>query len=116
MIGDSFAAKDAGIQKLAAAQNEFRPAGIALAEADRAYSVVKATLILKLRDEGQPATIIPDLVKGDVDVARLKLERDIAEVNYKAVQSQINTLKLELRLINDDINREWNSGGIGEIA
>lgn len=116
MIGDSYAAKDRGVRELNEAQGALLLSGKKLADAERAYRVAKATLILRLRDEGQPATLIPDLVKGDVDVSNLKLERDIAEVNYKAIQSQIQTLKLELRLINDEINREWNSGGIGEMA
>ena len=114
MITDSLEQRDDGIQQLTEAQGSFKAAGVALAEAERAYRVAKAVKVLKLRDEGQPATIIGDLVNGDSNIAELRMERDICEVEFKAVQSNINTLKLELRLINDEINREWNSGGLGD--
>lgn len=114
MITDSLAQRDDGMQQLTEAQSSFKAAGVALAEAEHAYRVAKAVKIFELRDEGQPATIIGDLVNGDSYIAELRMERDVAEVEFKAVQSNINTLKLELRLINDEINREWNSGGIGD--
>lgn len=115
MLGQSYEQRDKGLIDLREAQNAFKPAAIALADAERAYRIAKATKILELRNEGQPATLIPDLVKGDEAIADLKLTRDIAEAQFKAIQSHINNLKLELRLINDEINREWNSGGIGEL-
>ena len=69
MIGDSYAAKDRGVKELSEAQASLLLSGTKLAEAERAYRIAKATLILKLRDAGQPTTLIPDLVKVYIDVS-----------------------------------------------
>lgn len=63
------------------------------AEAEREYRIAKAQLMLKLRQQGMPITLIPDLVKGDKDVSLLALQRDIAEGIYKANLEAINIYK-----------------------
>ena len=40
-------------------------------------------------------------------VAKLRLARDIAEVIYNANQESINSLKLQLRLIQSQLDKEW---------
>lgn len=72
------------------------------AEAERQYRVKKAEVILKLKSEGYPVTLIPDLAKGDKDVALLDLQRNIAEGIYKANLEAINIYKKK----SDDL-RMW---------
>lgn len=55
--------------------------------------------ILKLRAEGNPVTIIQDLVKGNEEVAELRLKRDVAEASYFTGIEAMNNLRLEIEII-----------------
>jgi hypothetical protein len=44
---------------------------------------------------------------GIPSVAEARFKRDVAEVTYKANQEAINSIKLQLRLIENQIQREW---------
>lgn len=48
------------------------------AEAERAYRVLKAERVLLARAQGHPASLIGDIVKGQPDVADLKMAADCA--------------------------------------
>lgn len=61
------------------AENEFAEACENYAKAEEAYRVELAKCELSLREEGLPATLIPDLARGNERVAGLKLQRDLAE-------------------------------------
>jgi hypothetical protein len=52
-------------------------------------------------------TIISDLCRGDPDVAKLRLERDIALTVYESAQEAINCYKLQIRILDSQIEREW---------
>ena len=67
--------------------------------------------ILEERDKGTPVTVISDVCRGREDIAELKRLRDCSEAIYKASQEAVNVLKLRIRVLNDEIDREWNSGG-----
>lgn len=79
------------------------------AKAKSDYEIAKAQRILKYRDEGQPATLTIDLVKGSPDVAKLRLTKDIAETLYRTVQEAIQTQKLKIRIMESQIQREWGN-------
>lgn len=78
------------------------------AEAERKYSIAFAEFILRERDKGTAVTIIEKLGKGDKQIAQLKFERDIAETAYDAALEAINSYKLQIRILNEQISREWN--------
>lgn len=86
---------------------KLRETGSALAEAERAYKVMLRAESLTLRDEGMPVTLIQLTVYGVESVAKLREERDKADVIYKANQDAVNAIKLELRLIEAQLQREW---------
>lgn len=46
---------------------------------------------------------------GIPSVAEARFRRDCAEVVYKANLEAINTLKLQMRLIENQLSREWGS-------
>ena len=48
---------------------------------------------------------------GIPSVAEARFQRDVAEAVYRANQEAINSLKLQLRLIDSQINRDWNAAG-----
>ena len=86
--------------------------GKKLAEAERDYKITLRQEALKLRaDEQMPVTLIDKVVYGIPDVAEKRFKRDVAESMYKAAQESINTLKLKIRIIDAQIQREWHSNG-----
>ena len=70
------------------------------AQAEHDYRVALESQILRLKADGHPVTLIPDLARGDKVVAKLKLERDIAKgisdacrQSILAIQSSMNGLQ-----------------------
>ena len=53
-------------------------------------------------------TLIDKVVYGDCADKRLK--RDIAETMYKTAQENINSIKLQIRILDNQIAREWGRG------
>ena len=90
------------------ALNELGKRGRKKAATEAEYRKTLAVLMLKKREEGIPATILSDICRGSKEAARLKLERDIAEVDYIANLEAINAYKLNIRTLNDQIEREWH--------
>ena len=70
----------------------------------------------KLRnDEKLPVTLINQIVYGVPEVAEKRFQRDIAETMYNTCQEQINTMKLQLRILDAQIQREWGNTGKGNM-
>lgn len=70
------------------------------------YRIALRKEILKLKLEGQAATLINDLAKGEEKVARLRLERDIAKDSYYVCLNAIDNLRLEIECIRSRITWE----------
>ena len=77
------------------------------AQADHDYRVALAKKLAELRAEGNPVTHLLDIARGEKEVARLRMERDIAETMYDSCREAINAYKLKARLIEAQIDREW---------
>ena len=88
-----------------------RKNGNALAEAQRDYNVLLASKALKLRSQEMPIGLIQLTIKGDREVADARLKRDCAQVMYDANKDHINATKLELRLLEASLEREWGQAG-----
>lgn len=86
---------------------EAAPLGRKLASDEREYKVAAAVRALELRESGRPATLIDTLVKGDPDVSLKRFRRDCSEADYQANREAINALKLRIRIVNDQVSREW---------
>ena len=86
-----------------------RKAGTEYAEAERDYKIALRQEALKLRhEEDMAVTLIQQVVYGVPEVANKRFMRDVKEAVYKANMEAINTIKLEIRLIESQLNREWN--------
>lgn len=96
--------------QLAQSVKMLRKSGEERAKAERDYKVALRVEALKLREEGYPIGMIDKTVYGVPEVAELRMKRDIAEATYQANIEAINSVKLEIRILNDQIEREWNSG------
>lgn len=102
---------DGKTKMLDVAVRELRSRGSAYAQAERDYRVELAKAILEERAKGTPATICSDVCRGRKDIAQLRFERDCAEVVYKSALEAINSIKLQLRLLENQIQREWGQAG-----
>lgn len=88
---------------------KLRETGSNYAKAERDYKILLRQEVLKLRDEGQAIGVISLICYGIPSVAKARFDRDVAETIYKANQEAINTLKLEIRLIESQLSREWSN-------
>jgi hypothetical protein len=88
---------------------KLRETGSNYAKAERDYKILLRQEVLKLRDEGQAIGVISLICYGIPSVAKARFDRDVAETIYKANQEAINTLKLEIRLIESQLEREWGN-------
>lgn len=93
-----------------------RAHGVKLAEAERDYKIKLREEALKLRQEkGMAVTLIGQTVYGVPQVAKLRFERDVAEAMYTANQEHINVCKLQIRILENQLSREWGSTGRGDL-
>lgn len=77
------------------------------AEAERDYKILLRQTALQLRDDGMAVGLLNLVVYGVPEVAKARCERDIAEALYKADQELINQIKLEMRILESQMDREW---------
>ena len=86
-----------------------RENGIKWAEAERNYRIAKSKEELRLRADGVPVTLIPDIVKGLEEVANLDFERNVRLVTYKANVEAMLVKKLELKTMEAELERELSN-------
>lgn len=84
-----------------------RKSGENYAEAYREYRVELAKELLRLRDEGLPASLVESLARGNREIAMLKQKEIVNEAVYEANRESINVLKLQIKILNEQISREW---------
>lgn len=77
------------------------------AQAEHDYRVALGKQIAIERTKGTPVTIISDVCRGDPVVAKLKFQRDVAEVVYKSAMEAINVYKLNIKTLENQIDREY---------
>ena len=94
-------------RQLNEALSTFRHNGMKYCEAERQYQMAKSKEILRLKSEGYPITLIPQIVKGIEHIAELDFNRNAAEIVYKANQEAINIKKLQLRVKESEVEREY---------
>ena len=81
--------------------------GRAYAQAEHDYRVALAEKTLLERDKGTPATICSDVCRGDRKIAKLRFDRDVAEVVYRSALEAINATKLQIKILDAQVEREW---------
>ena len=88
---------------------QLRKSGTAYAQAEKDYKILLRQECLKLRDEGMAIGMIDKTCYGIPSVAEARFKRDVAEAVYKANQEAINSIKLQIRLIENQLQREYTS-------
>ena len=81
--------------------------GRAAADAEQKYRIALAQKIMVERDKGTPATIMSDICRGDPQIAKLKFDRDVAEVTYKSAMEACNIYKIQVKVLENQIDREY---------
>lgn len=96
-------------KQLDASIKQLRVSGTEYAKAERDYKVLLRSECLKLRDEGMAIGMIDKTCYGIPSVAEARFKRDVAEAVYKANLEAINSTKLQMRLLESQIEREWSA-------
>lgn len=94
-------------QQLDRSIKQLRTSGTEYAQAERDYKVLLRTECLKLRDDGMAIGMIDKTCYGIPSVAEARFKRDVAEAVYKANLEAINSIKLQMRLLENQLQREW---------
>lgn len=96
-------------RQLEASIKQLRKSGTDYAQSERDYKVLLRSECLKLRDEGMAIGMIDKVCYGIPSVAEARFQRDVAEAVYKANLEAINSIKLQMRLIESQLDREWRT-------
>lgn len=91
------------------ALNEYRNRARDYANAYKNYRVAVAKELIRLRDEGMPATIAYDVARGNESIAELKRVEIVTEGLYKSCQEAINSYKLQMKILQEQYNKEYGN-------
>ena len=86
-----------------------RKTGEEYARAYTDYRVALAKELLVLKNEGYAITLAGDIARGKPEIAHLKFKEISNEAIYKANQESINSLKLQIKIIQEQINKEYGN-------
>ena len=92
---------------LTTALAEYKKRGIDYAKAYKNYRVLLSQELLKLKAEGMPVTIAYDIARGTEQVANAKEQEIITECLYKSCQEAINTYKLQIKILQENMNKDY---------
>lgn len=106
---DLFLDIQAKIDLLDKALTSFGKRGKALAEADKEYRIELSKMLLVKRDEGIPVSVLTKICEGLPEIAELRFQRDVADVQYSSAKEMINALKVQIKVLEEAIEREWHS-------
>lgn len=82
--------------------------GRAKAKAEHDYRVALAQEMLRQRNEkGIPVTILNDTARGKPAIAKLKLNRDIADTMFEVVQQKIYAVKKDTDVLIEYFKKEY---------
>lgn len=97
------------IKELEVSIKQLRTSGTNYAQAEKDYKILLRVEALKLRDEGMAIGMIDKTCYGIPSVAEARFKRDVSEAVYKANLEAINSIKLQMRLIENQIQREYGT-------
>lgn len=86
-----------------------RKTGEDYARAYTNYRIALAKELLILKNEGYAITLAGDIARGKPEIAKLKFEEISKEAIYKANQEAINSTKLKIKIIQEQLNKEYSS-------
>ena len=108
---DLFNELEAKTKELSISIKSLRKTGTEYAEAYTDYRIKLAQKLVELKDNGMPVTIAYDVARGDKEIAKAKYNEIVKEALYKANQEAIQSIKLQLKLLENQINRDFGLEG-----
>lgn len=115
MDNDLFNQLQSKTKELEVSIKSLRQTGTNYAQAEKDYKVLLRQECLKLRDDGMAIGMIDKTCYGIPSVAEARFKRDVAEAIYKANMEAINSIKLQMRLLEGQLQREWGTTGKGDL-
>lgn len=91
------------------ALGEYNKRGKEYAMAYANYRMLLAQELLRLKADGMPVTISYDIARGKEEIAKAKEYEIITECLYKSCQEAINTYKLQIKILQEQINKEYSN-------
>ena len=89
---------------------ECKALGLKYNEAEYKYKIKLRIEALKLKNnEDMAVTLINQVIYGVPEVAELRLARDKAETLYNTQKDKVNILKLQIRILDSQLQREYNN-------
>lgn len=73
------------------------------------YRIALAKELVRLKDDGMAVTIAYDVARGKPEIAKLKFNEIANEAVYKANLESINAVKLQIKIIQNQIDKEWGN-------
>ena len=84
-------------QRLKQAESELYKLAREKAEAEREYRQALHRAIMEYKDNGERATLIPDLARGKA--SEEKFERDLADARYTAGRESLDAIKTQVSAV-----------------
>ena len=110
---DLFSERESLRRKLDQCIKMLRQTASDYAQADREYNVAVRACWMRLRDRDMPIGMINKVYKGEEDVAEKRFALIQAEAMKDANREAVMSYKLQLRLVEDQIQREWSNPQAG---
>lgn len=92
-----------------------RKNGEKLAQSEKEYKITLRSEALRLRAGDMPVTLINSVIYGVPEVADKRWQRDVDEATYEANKEFINVTKLKLRILENQLAREFGAVGKGDL-
>lgn len=73
------------------------------------YRIALAKELVRLKDDGMAVTIAYDVARGKPEIAKLKFNEIANEAVYKANLESISAVKLQIKIIQNQIDKEWGN-------
>lgn len=96
------------MRRLDQALMEAKTRGAVMVEKEAAYYTAKAQESFLLLEQGYANTYIQTVIKGRPPVSEAMSAFHAAEVEYKNANEAINVFKAKLRVLENELEREWS--------
>lgn len=96
------------LEQLNISIRSLRKTGQEYAEAERDYRMALSAEILRMEGDGRPVTNIYNIARG-TKVAEAKYKQIATEAVYKANMEAIQGIKLQIRVIQAQIDKEYGA-------
>lgn len=84
-----------------------RTKGTELAQTERDYKVALKKKVVEMRANKVSMSEINLTIYGIEEIAELRYKRDIAQAVYEANKESINVIKLQIKIISEQLNKEY---------